>query len=1042
MLYRLLSLLLFTAVLLPLSAQEDTIFYLQAPFETDLSGWQQTLGPGSLDVVDNPEGEGKVLRLVSVGTDQTFLRRNTTLEGSSQDTYYVEYDYRTENTDTRWDNMQLNAGSPGRLQFSLRSNTANYRLHDDNNALSETPNDFIEPNVWYHVKATIEPQSDRAQLSIDGKDFGFFDSNLNIQGAQNFLIKVLNGNTFYVDNLVIYGFGEAPPDPLDVELPVVPTTHPRVMAGPDDVATLRARFNAANRTTLRNQLLSQAGSRSDGELTNGRLNVSVYRAIEAKAFRYLIEGNEAEGRLAAQMATDQLRTLDGSDGNGSIDRQIHRGIMAAALAYDWCYDLLTPEQQTSMIADVKRLAATTEYGYPLGNDVNYLINHFGEEKVPYLLAFGIACHQEDSTIYRNVAGQLYAGLVPSRNWFYPSERHHQGSAYGIGRYEWEMFSTFLMTRMGADRPYVEEQRTIPLSFAYLRRPDGQLITEADDYNWDLPGKPYLGIWGAMMAASEWQDGYIQDEVERYYPFINSFSAIRDATIIMLIHDHELERRDISELPLTKHYGTPNTYMTARTGWDTEGGKDSPVAIATMNLNEYHFGNHDHLDAGHFNLYYKGPLAIDAGALSNSIEGPKFGGRSGHWASYYRRTIAHNTLTITDPARPTQANTTFNSTNEGGQEDKINPDSYLDLLDVGKHADPLAWEFGPDPITPDYSYLKGDLAKAYDSDRTPGGNKAEEVKRSFVFLNLKDDTHPAALLVYDRVTAREASFKKRWLLHSETEPAIDGIRTTIETRSGYQGKMVNIMLEPSRSNSVVRKIGGPGMEFWTESARPAAKNWDLELDSEIAAHEAGSWRVEISPLQQRNTDQFFNILQVMDKGTDPVAVTKISNDEVIGTRIMDRVVLFQKDGLREEEEVVVAIVADGTTVKYLLTDVRAGAWRVTGPGGFDQEVVATEEGGALYFTAPAGTYTARWQRTVSNRPELRPEAIKLFPNPADREVRVEGEVKSVDLFSVSGQRIEVAFDGSVLNVSQLPAGSYFLVVTAPNGGRLTKKLIVR
>ena len=37
----------------------------------------------------------------------------------------------------------------------------------------------------------------------------------------------------------------------------------------------------------------------------------------------------------------------------------------------------------------------------------------------------------------------------------------------------------------------------------------------------------------------------------------------------------------------------------------------------MKINEQFVGNHQHLDGGSFQLYYKGPLAIDAGAYQGS-----------------------------------------------------------------------------------------------------------------------------------------------------------------------------------------------------------------------------------------------------------------------------------------------------------------------------------------------------------------------------------------------------------------------------------------
>lgn len=70
--------------------------------------------------------------------------------------------------------------------------------------------------------------------------------------------------------------------------------------------------------------------------------------------------------------------------------------------------------------------------------------------------------------------------------------------------------------------------------------------------------------------------------------------------------------------------------------------------------------------------------------------------------------------------------------------------------VGKSVGSAVWT--TDAQAPDYSYLKGDITQAYT-------RKVKEAKRSFVFLNLKSETVPAALIVYDKVSASSPDFRK-------------------------------------------------------------------------------------------------------------------------------------------------------------------------------------------------------------------------------------------------------------------------------------------
>ena len=80
---------------------------------------------------------------------------------------------------------------------------------------------------------------------------------------------------------------------------------------------------------------------------------------------------------------------------------------------------------------------------------------------------------------------------------------------------------------------------------------------------------------------------------------------------LLWRDFDLEPKSPDDLPLTRYSGTPFGWMIARTGWDKD------CVIAEMKVNENFVGNHQHLDAGSFQIYYKGPLAIDSGAYQGS-----------------------------------------------------------------------------------------------------------------------------------------------------------------------------------------------------------------------------------------------------------------------------------------------------------------------------------------------------------------------------------------------------------------------------------------
>ena len=56
-----------------------------------------------------------------------------------------------------------------------------------------------------------------------------------------------------------------------------------------------------------------------------------------------------------------------------------------------------------------------------------------------------------------------------------------------------------------------------------------------------------------------------------------------------------------DFPLTLYSGGDINIMTARTSWNEGAGSDN--FMVQMNMGGYNYGNHQHMDAGHFDIYY-------------------------------------------------------------------------------------------------------------------------------------------------------------------------------------------------------------------------------------------------------------------------------------------------------------------------------------------------------------------------------------------------------------------------------------------------------
>jgi hypothetical protein len=288
-------------------------------------------------------------------------------------------------------------------------------------------------------------------------------------------------------------------------------------------------------------------------------------------------------------------------------------------------------------------------------------------------------------------------------------------------------------------------------------------------------------------------------------------------------------------------------------------------------------------------------------------------------------------------------------NDGGQHYSnlgTEPRNLEILLTKGyKTGEVLAHAIGPDTLKPGYSYLKGELAEAY-----PG--KTKSFRRSFVFLNLNNKEVPAAMIVFDHVNAIDKNFKKYWLMHCVEEPVIDGNSTKIKTsEKGYNGQLINSTLLPVFDNLIINKIGGKDGEFSV-----FGKDYPQVLKFEKNSSDRAAWRIEVSPKEASNADNFLNVMQVMDYDGgkhQPLITEKMEAGKLVGAKIADRIVFFSKCGDLISEPIKITI---DRPSKILVTDLVKGNWKIT----FSSEEknssrIIKNEKHLLYFEAGKGTY---------------------------------------------------------------------------------------
>ena len=686
--------------------------------------------------------------------------------------------------------------------------------------------------------------------------------------------------------------------------PKVPEGHPRVYVRPADLPALRAKIALPE---FRDSWERIQNAQSDSR-----------HGYFFSAFVYLVTGDKQAGRRAVE---NGLAAIKASTDARTYGMPFH----LTAVVYDWCYGLLTAEQKKQFIAEFERIAGSHSPGYPANPRMHGVVGHETESWVlTGQLPAGVAIYDETRTMYDAAVTLFYNTFVPVRNFHYRGHAHHQGDSY-FSRFMYDQTASWLFRRMGAGDVLSREQQFVPYQILYNLRPDGQQMRRGDTF--DDAGNADAGKiedskrFCAQLTGYYYNDPHLLWAGEwDYFYDLGAFERVFQ----LLFREPGLHSRPPSDLPLTKYFAEPIGDMTARTGWTL--GANSRDAVIDMRIGQYFFMNHQRKDFGTFQIYYRGALAISSGLYR--------GYDSDHWTYYYHPTVSHNGLLILDPDEG-------GAVTDGGQRwpnGRRTPIDLETILGQGyRMGDVVAHESGPGQQAPEYSYIAGDITKAY-------SGKVTKVTRSMVALNTSNATYPAALVVFDRVHSSKPQFKKTWLLHTIQEPEVNRRSiTVVRDEPPYGGRMFVESLLPAEAD--VRKVGGPGKEFWVE---PLGKNFPA---AKRPPAEPGAWRIEVSPAAPALEDRFLHAMTVADAGTQarpPVFLVRAG--KAVGARVLDWTILFSDTG-EPLDTLELNLPAAG---KVLVCDAAPGDWDLRSPGAKQTvRFTASAEGKCVQFVSAAG-----------------------------------------------------------------------------------------
>jgi hypothetical protein len=584
-------------------------------------------------------------------------------------------------------------------------------------------------------------------------------------------------------------------------------------------------------------------------------------------------------------------------------------LFALGALYDWMYDNLDESLKKRMRHEILELVDYVDSSW------NYVSNavvdghsRFGNISVLVgLLPIYHDVDEENRDKYYKylqlVVDNWALKFNPFQEWVNGDGSHSMGWAYGAS---YSSFYPYIVWEFAADEDswLTDWQKYKPYFYLYGLRNDynrderDQGAYDNFPFSADVWEAVYTsGLQGlqTLFSAYYYQDKYAQ----WFYNYmkkrnINGWAFKDNCWDILYNNFKDDAGLSPNDLPLSKYFKN-SAYTVIRDRWDF-----NKNTLLVFKSSTFYAANHHHKDQNAFTIYYKGPLAIDAG----TYEAPAGGWGSDHFWNYYTRSVAHNTILVYDSTEKFRG-----YSNDGGQcFFEVDNPSLKQIKEGGcNHLDGI--QLYED--NGDYVYTMGDASKAYNP------SKLSDFKRHILYLRDYSYNHPV-IIIYDNVVSTKPSFKKTYLLHSIREPEVSDSIVKITIDDGMDPKNRAFLFEetilPEKAEMV--KVGGRknNREYFVwDDGTGKPHNYNEEINYENLSkrqkrevREGGEWRVEISPSVFQENDRFLNVISVTDGGEEYSAV----KTEYIPSEKFDGLIVNDNDG---QESILVLFCKDNVSL---------------------------------------------------------------------------------------------------------------------------------
>ena len=698
-------------------------------------------------------------------------------------------------------------------------------------------------------------------------------------------------------------------------------------------------------------------------------DASVLSIIEAKALMYrlmyeqdLVPGSiealerDMYGYQAIVAIKNYLLSLESKTKIGDDQSRYFGHVMyTAAEVYDWCKPLLTAADKDQIIRGVVEKCcagkSTDEdvlkmsVGYPPVSDQTFTGTSSETMLLRDYLSFAVAIYDEDPSWYNYIASGIITRFVPGRVYYFQSGMTHQGvSNYVQIRHSGDLFAAWIFQTATGENPYTGIENTM-ISVLGYQYSDGVGMFEDGDGNTPTVQK-YAPL--TLMASAICELGGFGDNADTLYTWFyelnGGFNSLEKSTLygttyanffILAMQGQEMNEDKYEGLDVIQYNGWPLGQMISRAEWG-----DPDAAATFMKIKERHTVNHEQEDAGTFQIYYKGILTGDSGYYGSVM--------SDHYNAYHSATIAHNGILVYDTtstdALYTGGQRSPATKGSGGDWDKwINNQSSGQDKGDGNYdsGNVTGVQYGYKDVAhklAKYAYIAGDITVAYDTTA-----QVNHVERRMLTVYTDNADFPMVFFVYDDVEAKGAGFETKFLLHVNTTSAPTVSGNTVTINNGLGKLVLTCLTDYAR----IDQIGGRGT---VDGKYSAAQSQNYVVNGvqvcDADGKDDGCWgRVEIVSTSKATDAGQVNAAP---------AISHITGTGVEGGVFGNVAAVFMTSRERVTAAQTFTVSGSGE-MEYYVSGVAAGNWTIS-VGGTTKTVTATEDGGLLVFTAPAGTVT--------------------------------------------------------------------------------------